>query len=99
MVVAQKIPLRECVDLVCGGPPCQGVSGHNMHRKQISIESDRIMEGHENNRQLDVFLKYVETLRPRFSVLENVVDIRKHTSNVEVICPGPVLNADSLRVQ
>ena len=47
LVAAGRIPLRECVGLVCGGPPCQGVSGHNMHRKKISIESDRIMEGHE----------------------------------------------------
>ena len=34
-VVAHRgeLPLPENVDLVCGGPPCQGVSGFNLFRK------------------------------------------------------------------
>lgn len=46
-----------------------------MYRTQVKIDADGIKEGHRNNQQLDVFLDYIKTLRPRFSVLENVVDI------------------------
>jgi site-specific DNA-cytosine methylase len=59
------------VDLVCGGPPCQGVSGHNMAREREHPLRD------PKNSQLNVFLDFVSLLRPQLVVLENVSDLLK----------------------
>ena len=50
------------VDLLAGGPPCQGFSGFNRHRKP---EDPR-------NSMLDVFLGFVRHLKPRMVLIENV---------------------------
>ena len=50
------------VDLLAGGPPCQGFSGFNRHRNP---EDPR-------NSMLDVFLSFVRYLKPRMVLIENV---------------------------
>lgn len=50
------------VDLLVGGPPCQGFSGYNRYR---SINDPR-------NSLLETYLAFVEVLRPRYLLLENV---------------------------
>ncbi|XVF13724.1 hypothetical protein REPUB_Repub08aG0232300 [Reevesia pubescens] len=63
------LPLRGDVDVICGGPPCQGISGYNRYRNVDSPLDD------ERNRQIVVFMDIVEYLKPKFVLMENVVDI------------------------
>lgn len=55
--------------MICGGPPCQGISGYNRHRNVDNpLDDDR-------NRQIVVFMDIVEFLKPTYILMENVVDI------------------------
>ncbi len=54
--------LRHQVDLIAGGPPCQGFSMNGLRRPDDP-----------RSQMVDVYLTYVETVRPRFVLLENVV--------------------------
>ncbi|KAK4435532.1 DNA (cytosine-5)-methyltransferase CMT2 [Sesamum alatum] len=63
------LPLPGDVDVICGGPPCQGISGYNRYRNFDSPLAD------ERNRQIVVFMDIVEFLKPRYVLMENVVDI------------------------
>ncbi|KAM0881579.1 hypothetical protein ACQ4PT_032866 [Festuca glaucescens] len=65
------LPLPGCVDVICGGPPCQGVSGLNRFRESEAPLND------ERNKQLVVFMDIVNYLRPKYVLMENVVDILK----------------------
>jgi DNA (cytosine-5)-methyltransferase 1 len=53
------------VDLVAGGPPCQGFSGYNRHRRV----------GDPRNSLVESFLDVVEHLKPRYVLMENVPGI------------------------
>nr|XP_043606096.1 DNA (cytosine-5)-methyltransferase CMT3-like [Erigeron canadensis] len=69
---ANKIlPVPGGVDVICGGPPCQGISGFNRFRNKEKPLED------EKNKQLLVYMDIVEFLKPRFALMENVVDIVK----------------------
>lgn len=57
------------VDVICGGPPCQGISGYNRFRNFDSPLDD------ERNRQIVIFMDIIEFLRPKFVLMENVIDI------------------------
>lgn len=59
------------VDVICGGPPCQGISGFNRFRNKESPLDD------EKNKQLVVFMDIVQYLKPKFTLMENVVDLVK----------------------
>ncbi|KAK4280946.1 hypothetical protein QN277_012498 [Acacia crassicarpa] len=63
------LPLPGDVDVICGGPPCQGISGFNRFRNKESPLSD------EKNKQLVVYMDIVEYLKPKFVLMENVVDL------------------------
>ncbi|XP_057544800.1 DNA (cytosine-5)-methyltransferase 1-like [Amaranthus tricolor] len=63
------LPLPGDVDFICGGPPCQGISGFNRYRNTQDPLKD------EKNHQLVVFMDIVEYLRPKYVLMENVVDI------------------------
>uniref|UniRef100_A0A0D9UW93 DNA (cytosine-5-)-methyltransferase n=1 Tax=Leersia perrieri TaxID=77586 RepID=A0A0D9UW93_9ORYZ len=65
------LPLPGAVDVICGGPPCQGISGFNRFRKCNDPLKD------EKNKQLIVFMDIVDYLRPKYVLMENVVDILK----------------------
>ncbi|TKY44565.1 DNA (cytosine-5)-methyltransferase CMT3 [Spatholobus suberectus] len=65
------LPLPGDVDVICGGPPCQGISGFNRFRNKESPLDD------EKNKQLVVFMDIVQYLKPKFALMENVVDIVK----------------------
>lgn len=57
------------VDVICGGPPCQGISGYNRFRNVDAPLTD------ERNHQLVVFMDIVKFLKPRYVLMENVTDI------------------------
>eukprot|EP00268_Persea_americana_P017969 TRINITY_DN18797_c0_g2_i7.p1 TRINITY_DN18797_c0_g2~~TRINITY_DN18797_c0_g2_i7.p1 ORF type:complete len:892 (-),score=136.39 TRINITY_DN18797_c0_g2_i7:1238-3835(-) len=65
------LPLPGDVDVLCGGPPCQGISGVNRYRNIDAPLDD------ERNRQIIVFMDIVKFLRPKYVLMENVVDILK----------------------
>ncbi|MCL7030728.1 hypothetical protein MKW94_010531 [Papaver nudicaule] len=65
------LPLPGSVDVICGGPPCQGISGYNRFRDAARPLND------EKNYQLIVFMDIIKFLRPKFVLMENVVDILK----------------------
>uniref|UniRef100_A0A2N9I1X4 DNA (cytosine-5-)-methyltransferase n=1 Tax=Fagus sylvatica TaxID=28930 RepID=A0A2N9I1X4_FAGSY len=68
---SKVLPLPGDVDFICGGPPCQGVSGFNRFRNQDAPLDD------VKNRQLLVFMDIIEYLKPSHVLMENVVDILK----------------------
>ncbi|KAE8806087.1 DNA (cytosine-5)-methyltransferase 1 [Hordeum vulgare] len=65
------LPLPGAVDVICGGPPCQGISGYNRNR-----EFDEPFKC-EKNKQIIVFMDIVQFLRPKYIYMENVLDILK----------------------
>ncbi|THG09371.1 hypothetical protein TEA_013787 [Camellia sinensis var. sinensis] len=65
------LPLPGDVDVLCGGPPCQGISGFNRYRNIDAPLDD------ERNHQIVVFMDIVKFLRPKYVLMENVVDILK----------------------
>ncbi|XP_031090547.1 DNA (cytosine-5)-methyltransferase CMT3-like [Ipomoea triloba] len=71
---AKRFPLPGGVDVICGGPPCQGISGFNRFRNTKNPLQD------PKNKQLKVFMDMVDFLRPRFVLMENVVDLLKFSN-------------------
>jgi DNA (cytosine-5)-methyltransferase 1 len=66
---AEQIDLRpEELDVLVGGPPCQGFS-KNVPRKYRYLEDPK-------NRLVRYFLEYAEYLRPKFIVMENVAEMK-----------------------
>ncbi|GMH09899.1 hypothetical protein Nepgr_011740 [Nepenthes gracilis] len=65
------LPLPGDVDVICGGPPCQGVSGFNRFRDKDDPLKD------PKNHQLVVYMDIVNYLKPKYILMENVVDILK----------------------
>ncbi|KAK7854676.1 dna (cytosine-5)-methyltransferase 3 [Quercus suber] len=59
------------IDIICGGPPCQGVSGFNRFRNKEAPLDD------VKNHQLLVFMDIIDYLKPRYVLMENIVDILK----------------------
>ncbi|XP_039011093.1 DNA (cytosine-5)-methyltransferase CMT3-like isoform X1 [Hibiscus syriacus] len=68
---SKLLPLPGDADMICGGPPCQGISGFNRFRNKENPLQD------EKNKQLQVFMDIVEYLKPKYVLMENVVDIVK----------------------
>ncbi|KAK3004967.1 hypothetical protein RJ639_018409 [Escallonia herrerae] len=66
---AKILPRPGDVDVICGGPPCQGISGYNRFRNVDSPLED------ERNHQIVVFMDIINFLKPKYVLMENVVDI------------------------
>uniref|UniRef100_M4DTL4 DNA (cytosine-5-)-methyltransferase n=1 Tax=Brassica campestris TaxID=3711 RepID=M4DTL4_BRACM len=64
-----RFPLPGDVHFVCGGPPCQGISGFNRFRNNKAPLED------EKNRQLLVYMDIIDYLKPNYVLMENVVDL------------------------
>ena len=60
----QEIPSQGDVDLLCGGPPCQGFSAMNLHRGGKNSQL--------KNSLVSTYLDYCDFYRPKFFILENV---------------------------
>ncbi|OIV94876.1 hypothetical protein TanjilG_22073 [Lupinus angustifolius] len=65
------LPLPGDADFICGGPPCQGVSGFNRFRNTEAPLDDI------KNKQLLVYMDIIKFLKPKYVLMENVVDILK----------------------
>jgi DNA (cytosine-5)-methyltransferase 1 len=63
--------LKGDVDVLCGGPPCQGISGFNRFRNSDAPLKD------DKNMQMVTFMNVVSYLRPKYVLIENVLDILK----------------------
>ncbi|KAJ6702636.1 CYTOSINE-SPECIFIC METHYLTRANSFERASE [Salix koriyanagi] len=68
---SNMLPLPGDVEVICGGPPCQGISGFNRFRNVKNPLED------PKNKQLVVFMDIVDFLKPKFVLMENVVDLLK----------------------
>ena len=59
------------MDVICVGPPCQGISGYNRNREfDAPFNSER-------NKQIIVFMDVMQFLKPKYIYMENVLDILK----------------------
>ncbi|RZC30222.1 DNA (cytosine-5)-methyltransferase CMT3 isoform B [Glycine soja] len=65
------LPLPGDANFICGGPPCQGVSGFNRFRNAEAPLEDT------KNKQLLVYMDIIDFLKPKYVLMENVVDILK----------------------
>ncbi|RDX99879.1 DNA (cytosine-5)-methyltransferase CMT3, partial [Mucuna pruriens] len=65
------LPLPGDANFICGGPPCQGVSGFNRFRNAEAPLEDI------KNGQLIVYMDIIDFLKPKYVLMENVVDILK----------------------
>ncbi|XP_052176411.1 DNA (cytosine-5)-methyltransferase CMT2-like isoform X2 [Diospyros lotus] len=63
------IPRPGDVDVICAGPPCQGISGYNRFRNFGSPLDDK------RNHQIVVFMDIINFLKPKYVLMENVIDI------------------------
>ncbi|KAI3953449.1 hypothetical protein MKW92_006961 [Papaver armeniacum] len=68
---SKLLPLPGDVDIICGGPPCQGISGFNRFRNDEEPLDD------EKNYQMLVYMDIVKFLNPQYILMENVVDLVK----------------------
>ncbi|THV52637.1 hypothetical protein BGAL_0073g00110 [Botrytis galanthina] len=60
-----KMPSRGDVDMIIGGPPCQGWSDLNRHKKEFCYKRELIA----------TYLSYVDFYRPKYFLLENVLGL------------------------
>ncbi|CAL5188227.1 unnamed protein product [Lathyrus oleraceus] len=65
------LPLPGQADFICGGPPCQGISGFNRFRNDKEPLKD------VKNKQLLVYMDIIDFLKPKYVLMENVVDLLK----------------------
>ncbi|XP_011881443.1 PREDICTED: DNA (cytosine-5)-methyltransferase PliMCI-like [Vollenhovia emeryi] len=62
--IGQKLPQKGDIELLCGGPPCQGFSGMNrFNLRQYSLFKNSLIV---------TTLAYCDYYRPKFFVMENV---------------------------
>ena len=68
------LPMKGEIDLLCGGPPCQGFSIMNNFNDR---EYSRI-----KNSQISTFLSFCDFYRPRYFILENVRNLANFNGNM-----------------
>ena len=87
----QRIPLRGEVDLLCGGPPCQGFSGMNRfnHREYSQFKNSLVF----------IYLSYCEYYRPRYFYLGECEELRQLQEEHGVETLYPDFGQDGIPVQ
>lgn len=61
------------VDVIIGGPPCQGFSGANPQNKLVKTEDKFIHDS--RNIMYKEFVRFVSILQPNYFIMENVAEI------------------------
>ena len=72
---AEFIELLGDVDMVVGGPPCQGHSDLNNHSRRDDPKNDLYLR----------MTRFIEITRPRFAIIENVLTVRRSKGMVTQI--------------
>lgn len=67
-------PAKGDVDIIVGGPPCQGFSLLNKHRQTHSARL--------KNSVVAAFLSYCDYYRPRYVLMENVAALASHDTGI-----------------
>jgi len=83
------------VDVVIGGPPCQGFSRVG-RGKLRSLLNDQTYIHDPRNQYYREFLRFVEALRPLYFVMENVPDIRSYTDGDDLLLNKALNKLESL---
>lgn len=73
-----KIPKPGEVDVLAGGPPCQGFSGLNMYKLENPYND-------EKNQLFFVMLRIAQLLRPKYVLIENVTGLFSNPAFVRSI--------------
>ncbi|KAM0152941.1 hypothetical protein ACHAPG_007335 [Botrytis cinerea] len=73
-----KMPAKGDIDMIVGGPPCQGWSRANRKNNPNKILKEPICPMRET---IATFLSYVDFYRPKYFLLENVPGIKHHPLN------------------
>ncbi|KAL5271589.1 hypothetical protein ACHWQZ_G002012 [Mnemiopsis leidyi] len=83
--LGQKIPQKGEVELLCGGPPCQGFSGMNrFNAREYSMFKNSLISS---------YLSYCEFYRPRYFLLENVRNFVSYKKNMVLkLCLSSLVN-------
>jgi len=73
--VVEKLPVPGEVDLICGGPPCQGFSGMNRFNKRTwsKVQNEMIL----------AYVSFADVFRPRYFLLENVRNFVTHNKSFQ----------------
>lgn len=78
--LAERIGSR-CVDIVAGGPPCQGYS--NVRQVDGANHGDRLVSDHRRTLYRH-FLRFVDYFQPKVFVMENVLGIRSAEGGIHL---------------
>ncbi|KAL5789492.1 hypothetical protein ACOSQ2_004380 [Xanthoceras sorbifolium] len=70
------LPFPGDVDVICGEPQCQGISGFNRDRNSKAPLED------VKNHQLVVYMNIINYLKTKYVLTENVVDILKFAGGI-----------------
>jgi DNA (cytosine-5)-methyltransferase 1 len=70
----QSLPMKGQVELLCGGPPCQGFSMMNSFNEREYSQF--------KNSLISTYLSYCDYYRPKFFILENVKNFASYKKNL-----------------
>ncbi|TGO10352.1 hypothetical protein BTUL_0137g00090 [Botrytis tulipae] len=73
-----EMPSRGNIDIIVGGPPCQGWSKVNRKNNPEKLLKNPICPMRES---IATFLSYVDFYRPKYCLLENVTGLKHHPLN------------------
>ncbi|KAF7941765.1 uncharacterized protein EAE97_006602 [Botrytis byssoidea] len=73
-----KMPKKGDIDMIVGGPPCQGWSKVNRKNNPEKLLKNPICPMRES---IATFLSYVDFYRPKYCLLENVTGLKHHPLN------------------
>ncbi|KAF7891357.1 uncharacterized protein EAF02_001682 [Botrytis sinoallii] len=76
--VFPRMPAKGDIDMIVGGPPCQGWSRANRQNNPKKLLKNPICPMRES---IATYLSYLEFYRPKYCLLENVSGIKYHPLN------------------